>query len=68
MTLERQIALIIGRETGLQDVGPETRLDWQQARDVNDTVCIQLNLNIGTIEAMHCRTVGDYIELVRSKS
>lgn len=67
MTIEDQIKLIVRQQTGRSEVDDETPLRWDEWLHVNDEVCLALNLNIGTAEASKCRTVSNYIKLVRSK-
>ncbi|RMX08544.1 hypothetical protein D8I35_05565 [Corticibacter populi] len=70
MTHEQQIRLIAAETMGVpvSEVSDDTQItDWRHMTIINDETCIALQINISASDAAQCRTVGDYIALVRGK-
>lgn len=69
MTPEATIIQIIAQhaQLGLGDVSDDTALNWSLISDINNDVCLALLANISTPDALACKTVGQYITLVRRK-
>ncbi|WP_156167936.1 acyl carrier protein [Lampropedia cohaerens] len=69
MKVDQQVLRIVAEVLGVhaEDVDVDLPLrDWGQVCRINDETCMVLNINIGTQLASQCRTVGDYLRLVRS--
>lgn len=69
MTVDQQVVRIVAAVLGTSpgEVEGATPLrDWSQLATINDETCMALNINIGTMVAGQCRTVGEYVTLVRT--
>lgn len=68
-TIESAVRRIAAKVLGLPpaDVSEDTAIPGSLMHEVNDDVCLELNINISTSDAGQCRTVGEYIELVTAR-
>lgn len=69
-TIESIVRNIVAQALEMEpaDVNNETRIaDWLINANINNDVCLYLNINIKATEAAQCRTVGQYVELVKNR-
>ena len=69
MKVEKTIIQIISSHVRLHpaEITQETALNWSLMSDINNDVCFALLANINTMEAIACKTVGQYVSLVTNK-
>lgn len=65
MTVESTIIQIISKHMRLPEaeITHETQLSWSLMNEINNDVCFALLANINTIDALACKTVGQYLLL-----
>lgn len=66
MTIEPTILESVATHLGMprHEINAETAIGWQSMGEINNDVCFALMVNISTVDAMACKTVGDYAALV----
>lgn len=69
MKAETTIIQIISSHARMHpsDITKETHLNWSLMSEINNDVCFALLANINTMEAIACKTVGQYLSLVSNK-
>ncbi|THT98992.1 hypothetical protein E9531_12955 [Lampropedia puyangensis] len=69
MSIDQQVIQIAAEVMG---VGPqELELDaplrdWGHKTTINDETCLALNINISTQSASQCRSIAEYLDLVKT--
>lgn len=69
MKAETTIIQIISSHVRMHpsEITKETHLNWSLMSEINNDVCFALLANINTMEAIACKTVGQYLSLVSNK-
>ena len=69
MKAETTVIQIVAKHARLpiSEIHADTALIWNLMNEINDDVCFALLANINTMDALACKTVGQYVSLVESK-